>query len=69
MDLDTDEVLEPVVSVEPAAILPQLREPWPYRGRRRTDRDGARRDEIRTGQQIIPGQLREKLLVRRAPSQ
>lgn len=66
-DLETQEVLEGVVAVEATAALTQLRQPRPHRVRGRVYGDGARGLQPRVGNELVAGQGRPALGLRRAP--
>ncbi len=61
--LAAGQVLQPLVAVEAAAVLPDLHQPWPYRLDRRVHRDGPRGRGNGVGDEFIAGQWLAPLLV------
>jgi hypothetical protein len=69
MDLAAHKVFEEVVTVEPAAPLPQLRNPWPDNRSGGSDGHCTRGRQVRAPQKIVSGKNQIHLLVSRLPPQ
>jgi len=68
--VQAEEVLDPVVGVGAATRRrPHLRDPRPYRGRRRLDCDRACRDSVRMFEQLVAEEARADFLRRCAPGE
>ena len=68
VDVAPDQVLEPLVAVEPTAPLADLHEPRPHALARRVDGDRARVAPVRARHEIVAGERPVQLGVGRAPA-
>src|SRR5450755_664678 len=67
-DIAADQVLQEVVTVEPAPPLPDLHDPRPYLAGRGPDGDGAGGSEISFGDEVVAGQRLAGFLAGGTPS-